>query len=107
LAKELTAKLDGPRPPGWPDREFLYRVYEVARTSNLKREKEQIEKVFAESADGDLVAAHVAFGNDYLCSDDRGRSALGRSIFDEDNRAWLRTAYGVDILSAQQLADLL
>jgi len=107
LAKELTAKLDGPRPPGWPEREFLYRVYEVARTSNLKREKEQIEKVFAESADGDLVAAHVAFGNDYLCSDDRGRSALGRSIFDEDNRAWLRTAYGVDILSAQQLADLL
>lgn len=107
LAKELTARLDGPRPPGWSDREFLYRVYEVARTSNLKREKEQIEKVFAESADGDLVAAHVAFGNDYLCSDDHGRSAIGASVLDSDNRAWLKTAYGTNILSAQQLADLL
>lgn len=107
LANELAARLDGPRPQAWSDREFLYWVYEYARTSNFKKQKEQIEKAFAESADGDLVTAHVAFGNEYLCSDDHGRSALGRSVLDEDNRAWLRTAYGVDILSAQQLADLL
>jgi hypothetical protein len=107
LARELTARLDGPRPQAWSDREFLYRVYEYARTSSLKKEKEQIEKAFAESADGDLVAAHVAFGNEYLCSDDHGRSAIGASVLDSDNRAWLQTAYGVNILSAQQLADLL
>lgn len=107
LAKELTARLDGPRPQEWSDREFLYRVYEFARTSNLKREKAQIEKAFAESADGDLVAAHVAFGNDYLCTEDRGGSAIGRSIFDDDNRAWLKTAHGVDLVNAQQLSDLL
>jgi len=104
LAQELTARLDGPRPSGWSDREFLYRVYEVARTSNLKSEKEQIEKVFAESADGDLVAAHVAFGNDFLCTEDRGRSAIGPSIFDDDNRAWLKAAYGIEIVTAQELA---
>lgn len=107
LAKELTARLDGPRPQEWSDREFLYRVYEYARTSDLKREKAQIEKAFAESADGDLVAAHVAFGNEYLCSEDRGGSAIGASILDDDNRAWLKTAYGVNLLSAQQLANLL
>jgi hypothetical protein len=77
LAKELAARMDGPRPQEWSDREFLYRVYEVARTSNLKKEKAQIEKAFAESADGDVAAAHVAFGNDYLCTEDRGRSAIG------------------------------
>lgn len=107
LAKELTARMDGPRPPEWSDREFLYRVYEYARTANRKKEKAEIEKAFAESADGDLVAAHVAFGNDYLCSDDHGRSAIGASVLDRDNRAWLKMAYGVNILSAQQLADLL
>lgn len=107
LAKELTARLDGPRPKEWSDREFLYYVYEYARTTNLKQEKARIEKAFAESADGDLVAAHVAFGNDYLCSDDLGKSALGASIFDDGNRAWLKAVYGVNFLSAQQLSDLL
>lgn len=107
LAKELTARMDGPRPPEWSDREFLYRVSEYARTANRMKEKAEIEKVFAESADGDLVAAHVAFGNDYICSDDHGGSAIGASIFDSDNRAWLQTAYGANIQSAQQLADRL
>jgi hypothetical protein len=107
LAKEFTERLDGPRPQEWSDREFLYRVYEYARTSNLKKEKAQIEKAFAESADGDMVAAHVAFGNDYLCTEDRGRSAIGPSIFDDDNRAWVKTEYGVEILTARQLSDLI
>lgn len=107
LAAEFTALLDGPRPPEWSDREFLYRVYEYARTANLKKEKAQVEKAFAESSDGDLVAAHVAFGNDYLCTDDQGRSAIGPSIFDANNRAWLKETYGVNFLSAQQLSDLL
>lgn len=107
LAKELTARLDGPRPQEWSDREFLYRVYEYARTSNLKKEKAQIEKVFAESADGDLVAAHIAFGNDCLCTEDRGRSAIGPTIFDDNNRAWLKAAYGVEILTARQFSEIL
>jgi hypothetical protein len=107
LAKKLTERMDGPRPPESSDREFLYRVYEYARTADRKKEKAEIEKAFAESADGDLVAAHVAFGNDYLCSDDHGRSAIGASILDDDNRAWLNATYGTNILSAQQLADLL
>lgn len=106
LAKELTGRLDGPRPKEWSDREFLYRIYEYARTSNLKKEKAQIEKVFAESADGDMVAAHIAFGNTYLCTEDRGRSAIGPSILDDHNRAWIGTAYGVEIRTAQQLSDL-
>jgi hypothetical protein len=61
---------------------------------------------FAESADGDLVAAHIAFGNDYLCTEDRGRSAASPSIFDAENRAWLKTEYRVEILNVQQLANL-
>jgi len=107
LAREFTERLDAARPEWLSDRELIYRVYEYARASGLKKEKEQVEKVFAESADGDVVAAHVAFGNDYLCTEDRGGSAIGPSIFDADNRAWLETTYGVKILTAQQLSDLL
>jgi len=106
LAKEFTERLDAARPEWLSDRELIYRVYEYARKSNLNKEKKQIEKVFAESADGDVVAAHVAFGNDFLCTEDRGGSAIGPSIFDDNNRTWLKTTYGVKILTAQQLSDL-
>jgi len=107
LAKEFTARLDGPRPDGLSDRALIYGVHEYACASGLGKEKRQIEKAFAESADGDVVAAHVAFGNDYLCTEDRGRSAVSPSIFDAENRAWLKTEYRVEILNVQQLASLL
>ena len=86
---------------------LIYGVYEYASASGLRKEKEQIEKAFAESADGDAVAAHIAFGNDYLCTEDRAKSAFSPSIFDAGNREWLKTPYRVDILNVQQLANLL
>jgi len=107
LAHVFTARLDGPRPVSLSDRALIYGVYEYACTSGLGKEKRQIEKAFAESADGDLVAAHIAFGNDYLCTEDRGGTAVSPSIFDSENRAWLKTKYGVEILNVQQLAHLL
>jgi hypothetical protein len=107
LAKESTEQLDGPRPAGLSDRALIHGVYEYACTSGLSKYKRQIEKAFAESADGDLVAAHIAFGNDYLCTEDQGRSAVSPSVFDAENRAWLKTEHGVEILNAQQLAYLL
>jgi len=107
IAKEFTERLDAARPAGLSDRDLINRVYEYACASGLNKEKRQIEKAFAESADGDLAAAHVAFGNDYLCTEDRGGSAIGPSVFDKDNRAWLKTVYGVEILNVQQLSDRL
>lgn len=107
LAKEFTERLDGPRPAGMSDRELIYRVYEYACSSGRNKEKRQVEKAFAESADGDLVASHIAFGNDYLCTEDQGRSAVSRSIFDAENRAWLKTKHRVEIVNAQQLTNLL
>jgi hypothetical protein len=106
LAKKITAELDGPRPDGLSDRALIDGAYGYACVSGRNKLKRQIEQAFAESADGDLVAAHVAFGNDYLCTEDRGRSAIALSIFDEDNRAWLKTAYGVEIFNVQQLSEI-
>ena len=107
LAREFTASLDGPRPDWMNDRDLIYRVYVYASSSGLGKLKRQVEKAFAEAADGDLVAAHIAFGNDYLCTEDRGASADAPSIFDAEHRAWLKAKYGVEILNAEQLAQLL
>ena len=107
IAKEFTERLDAARPGGLSDRDLINGVYEYSCASGLNKEKRQIEKAFAESADGDVAAAHVAFGNDYLCTEDRGGSAIAPSIFDKDNRAWLKITYGVEILNVQQLSDLL
>jgi hypothetical protein len=68
------------------------------------QERREIENAVAEWADGDAIAAHVAYGIDVFCSDDRGQSAGAPSIFDEANRAWLQQTYGLRILSVQELA---
>jgi hypothetical protein len=67
-------------------------------------EKSSIGKAIAEWADGELVAAHVASSNDLLCSEDRGKSAGGNSVFDDANKAWLMATYGVEIVKIPELA---
>ena len=64
------------------------------------------EKVFhkacAEWADGELVAAHIAYRNDILCTNDRAQAA-GVSIFDSNNRAWLKSEFGVKFATLEEL----
>lgn len=67
-------------------------------------ERARISKAIGEWADGDLVASHIASGNDLLCSEDRGKSARTPSIFDDDNRRWLKAAYNVHIVGLRELA---
>lgn len=68
-------------------------------------ERMQISKAIGEWADGDLVASHIASGNDLLCTEDRGKSADGPSVFDNENRLWLRANYNVHIVSIRELAS--
>ena len=89
------------------DRELIKRVYDATRAAGDKKSMARIEKAFAEDADEDMVAAHIAFGNAYLCSEDHGKSAVGASIMDADDRAWLKTTYGTHFPNAEQLADMI
>lgn len=70
-------------------------------------ERTEIAKAVAEWADGALVASHIGIENDLLCTEDRGRSAGGPSIFDATNRAWLSATYGVKFTNIPELAALL
>lgn len=56
--------------------------------------EKKFSKACAEWADGELVAAHIAYQHDILCTNDRAQAA-GTSIFDARNRTWLNAQYGV------------
>lgn len=67
-------------------------------------EESQIKKAVAEWADGDTVAAHYGYENQYLCSEDAGKSAGASSVFGATNRAWLEGTYGLKFVTLSELA---
>lgn len=70
------------------------------------QERKELARACAEWADAELVAAHVGYGNDLLCTEDRARGA-GRSAFATDLRQWLSSQHGVRFVTIAELADLL
>jgi len=64
--------------------------------------EKRLIKACAEWADGELVAAHIAYGNDLICTNDRGIAAK-RSILGAEGRAWLGSAYGVQFRTLSEL----
>ena len=67
-------------------------------------QKSAVERAFSEWADGDSVAAHVAYGLDVFCSDDEGKSNAADSVLDPTHRAWLAETYGVRFMTFEDLA---
>lgn len=66
----------------------------------------ELARACSEWADAELVAAHVGYKNDLLCTEDHARRA-GRSVFDWDQRCWSSDRYGVRLITIGALADLL
>jgi hypothetical protein len=66
--------------------------------------EEEFALAVAEWADGDSVAAHVAYSNDVFCTGDQGKSASGGSIFDADGRLWLAETHNVKFATITELA---
>lgn len=62
-----------------------------------------VERAFSEWADGDAIAAHVAYGIDVFCSSDVGNSNVTNSVLDPASRAWLTTTYGVRFMTFDDL----
>jgi hypothetical protein len=67
-------------------------------------EKRAVERAFGEWADGDAVAAHVAYGLDVFCSAVVGKSNATNSVLDPVNRAWLTDTYGIRFMTFEELA---
>lgn len=62
----------------------------------------KFQKACAEWSDAELVAAHIAYRHDILCTNDRAKGA-GQSIFDCDRRSWLLTRHGVEFRTLDEL----
>jgi hypothetical protein len=84
-------------------------VFEAAGGWDVRDRTQSEEKAFSKAcsewADGEIVAAHIGYANDILCTDDRAANGR-RSIFDAGNRAWLATAYDTRFSTLAELSDV-
>jgi len=74
------------------------------------RDKAERKKVWAainEWADGDAIAGHVGYGNDFFCTQDYGKDAGLQSALHPTNRTWLKETFGIDFVSLSELAERL
>jgi len=63
----------------------------------------RIAKAVAEWADGDSLAAHIAYKNDYFCTKDMAKSGGQDSIFAQHNRKYLEKLFGVIFVAPEEL----
>ena len=80
---------------------------QALRRAQDESERKKVQRAVAEWADADSIAAHVGYGIDLFCSEDKGKSTGGQlSVLDETNRAWLTSAFGVNFVSLAELAAM-
>jgi hypothetical protein len=70
-------------------------------------EDDKIAEAFAEWADGEAIAAHIACGNDYFCTRDVGNSGGTQSSLFPRNRRWLQSQYQIKFVTPRGLAKRL
>lgn len=70
-------------------------------------ENSAIARAIAEWADGDAVAAHIAYKNNYFCTRDEAKTAGTGSILSLGNRAWINSKYDVCFVSPEELVTIL
>jgi len=70
-------------------------------------ESKNISRAMAEWADGDTVAAHYGYKNDYLCTLDWGKRSGERSIFYRKNRDLVAHKFGIKFVTPGDLCELI
>lgn len=72
-----------------------------------KTEIKQFSLSVAEWADGDSLAAHYAFNNDYFCTNDQAGNAGGKSVFHPDNLHLVSKKFGIQVITPDCLLNLI
>ncbi len=70
-------------------------------------DRKKIAKAAAKWADGDSVAISIALGGDYFCTRDQAKGAGNKSVLSQENLAWLKTDYGFQTITPEELAKLI
>ncbi|MGX9118891.1 hypothetical protein ACWTU6_19825 [Mesorhizobium sp. BHbsci] len=93
----------------WQDggRSHMFALDTLPQVPLTDDDRRKLAALVAEQADGELVAAHVGMGNDWLITEDKaGSSKLPASVFDAAHRQWLLEDFGVKITDPKGLAEL-
>jgi hypothetical protein len=99
-AMALAARLSGGIPPQGPWFQSLGNTRDI-------HEIREVGRAVAEWADGDSVAAHFGYSNDFFCTLDAGKGDSKRgdpAILDVTNRAWLSADHGIQFVTITELA---
>ena len=95
FAKFLSHR-DGASGEWWPQ------GLERAQTDS---ERKKVALAVSELADGEALAAHAGYRNDFFCTNDQGGALGKRSILHPTHREWLSEMHGISIISAAKMAD--
>ena len=71
-----------------------------------RAEQEKINRAIAEWADGDSVAAHYGYDNDFFCTEDFGKGASTASVLENANRKWLHETFRIRFATLTELAAM-
>jgi len=70
------------------------------------QDESAVIKAVAEWADGDSIALHYAYNNDYFCTRDQGKSKSPPSVFSSKGRAWALREFGIRCVSPVELVKI-
>lgn len=96
IVKSIGTRLNGTN----PDHKTWFEGLASALSS---QEQTAVADAVGEWADGDSVATHIGYGNEFFCTRDRAVAA-GKSILNVANRQWLSSEYGVVFVDIEELA---
>ncbi|MDD5670063.1 MAG: hypothetical protein PHN49_00310 [Candidatus Omnitrophica bacterium] len=68
--------------------------------------EDDIIKAIAEWADGDSVAAHIAYKNKYFCTEDKGRNEKITSVLSKTGKELFASKYGIIFVTPTELNEL-
>jgi len=100
ISERIKIRLGLSVPSNWAWSQYLARAADPG-------EELEIAKSIAEWADGDAVASHLAYRNDFFCTEDKGKSVGFPSVLDATNRAWLEATYGIKFVTVSGLAAMI
>lgn len=71
------------------------------------KERKEVSIAVSEWADGEAVAAHAGYANDFFCTHDNGGILGNQSILHSSHRNWLLEKYNVRFVTINELAGCL
>jgi hypothetical protein len=78
--------------------------FDIPNVPMTDLEQKKVAEYVAEWADSDAIACHVAYGNDFFCTEENNKKD---SILGDQNKEWLTNIYGTRFVDLIHLAEMI